>query len=372
MNSIENITFRHARSNSDTAIINRSENIILTDSLNNGSASLPYLLDENDDEQVEILKLKVEKLTADLKKANEKIETLTERNDELQQINEKLLKKNNVHQKITSTPIESELSTPKSSLRSYTRHFDYEDNLSNENELTVKRTERYELIKKQRKNKICIVSTNNTNKILPIAQNKLKSYNICHYIKSNCGTQQLLKGLKTKLINYTMNDYCVILIGEHDFKKTENYFKLIMEIRTSFKDINNTNIIICVPTFKFNGRSDLYNSRIETFNNLLYLDIMTHFHAYFLDSNLNLNYDSTMFNQHTGILNNRGMNVVFECIKQLIQELSTDFATENEKNYYYASDEVNTVESTLCDKPLGTEKAFNKQSQVTDDQNIFL
>lgn len=39
----------------------------------------------------------------------------------------------------------------------------------------------------------------------------------------------------------------------------------------------------------------MFNWRVETFNNLLYLDIMTHEHAYILDSNKYLDYNYNMF-----------------------------------------------------------------------------
>lgn len=123
--------------------------------------------------------------------------------------------------------------------------------------------------------KLCIVSTNKRNKILNIAKNTFQNYEICHYVSPNCNTEQLISNLDKKLIDYTMDDFCVILIGENDLYKTDNYVNIIIKLRETLQKVQNTNIIICVPTFKLSNYSILFNWRIETFNNLLYLDLQT-------------------------------------------------------------------------------------------------
>lgn len=85
-----------------------------------------------------------------------------------------------------------------------------------------------------------------------------------------------------------MDDFCVILIGENDFYKTDNYVNIIVKLRETLQKVQNTNIIICVPTFKLSNYSILFNWRIETFNNLLYLDLQTYNYATVFDSNLDL------------------------------------------------------------------------------------
>ncbi|KAF9410398.1 hypothetical protein HW555_010524 [Spodoptera exigua] len=115
----------------------------------------------------------------------------------------------------------------------------------------------------------------------------MNRYNICHYITPNGSTEQLLNGIQTKLRDYTMTDYCIILIGE-DFKTTSNYDNDILLIRKILKQVSHTNIIICFPTYKLTNYNNLYNWRIETFNNLLYLDLIKHEHAFYLDSNYDL------------------------------------------------------------------------------------
>lgn len=65
----------------------------------------------------------------------------------------------------------------------------------------------------------------------------------------------------------------------------------------------------------------MYNCRIEHFNNLLYLDTLTHEHVYLIDSNRKLTYDNSMFNLYTGNINDHGMNTVFLSLTTLIADI---------------------------------------------------
>lgn len=168
------------------------------------------------------------------------------------------------------------------------------------------------------KNKICLISANKTNKILTIAKDTFLNTEICHYITPQCGILQLISDLKNKIVSFTKLDYCVILIGEEDFRKTNNYIEIVFEIRKTLQEIQNTNIILCAPTFKCNDFSEMFNWRIETFNYLLYLDIDTHKYAALLDSNLKLSYDYSMFSQYTGRLNDVGMKNIMNNILLLM------------------------------------------------------
>lgn len=171
--------------------------------------------------------------------------------------------------------------------------------------------------------KICILSNNNKNDILSIAENTFQNnYNLCHYLKPHVSTEHMLSGLETKLRNYSMNDFCIILLGDEDFKRTNNYYNIIFHIREVLQAIQHTNIIICLPTYKCPFDTSLFNCRVETFNNLLYLDILTHGHAFLLDSNLNLEYDYSMFNKYSGSMNNRGLATIFKDLLDLITDIS--------------------------------------------------
>lgn len=62
----------------------------------------------------------------------------------------------------------------------------------------------------------------------------------------------------------------------------------------------------------------MYNWRVETFNNLLYLDISTHLHAYIIDSNSKLSYSYRMFNKLTFKINDYGMRIIFKSLNNFI------------------------------------------------------
>ena len=66
----------------------------------------------------------------------------------------------------------------------------------------------------------------------------------------------------------------------------------------------------------------MYNGRVEHFNNLLYQDILLHDHAYFIDSNKNLTWDTKMYWKNTGSVNNYGMQIIFEDIADLINYIN--------------------------------------------------
>ncbi|XP_047992736.1 uncharacterized protein LOC125231335 [Leguminivora glycinivorella] len=140
------------------------------------------------------------------------------------------------------------------------------------------------------KNKICMLSTNKNNRVYQLADHLLGAeFEICHYLYPGAGTRQMLENLDHKLLNFTKKDYCLIFIGEEEFNVTQNYVDVILNIRNNLVSLKYTNIIICYPTFKLNIYSNMYNSRLETFNYLLYNDNSEYEYAYLLDSNQYLN-----------------------------------------------------------------------------------
>lgn len=356
MNSfLDNITFRRNRTRSVT---NDDDSVSISQTLENTANSMPDLSD-HDDEQVKILNDKLLDLEAQLQSAHREIELLSTENCKLRQTNEELLKKNSLYKKITSSPVMLKTSSPikKSSKvtianQTKTTEQEFSESLSapNTNQSSQNITNSTEIMKQQRrslcrvpanKNKICILSTNNKNKILPIAQDLLTDkYDICHYITPNGTMQQLLSGIEAKLCDYTLNDFCILLIGEEDFRITSNYFNTIIYIRDILKQITYTNVIVCVPTFKLRSDNNIYNWRIETFNNLLYLDLLTHEHAYSFDSNYNLTYDHTMFNLLTGRINDNGLRNIFEGLLHFINEIAVSYMTTSAEKI------VNTAEET--------------------------
>lgn len=184
------------------------------------------------------------------------------------------------------------------------------------------------------KREICIISANNSNKVLSLSQQVLTEHNICHYLTPNVGLRQLLIGLHSKLSNFTHKDFCIILIGEEDFKRTDDYLDLISFVRETLINIVHTNILLCLPTFRFGKQFNMFNFRIESFNNLLYLDNLQHQYANLVDSNLDWQYDLTMIQQTTGKINNRGMQKIFDTIKAILNTFDQSNILTRKKQFF--------------------------------------
>lgn len=104
------------------------------------------------------------------------------------------------------------------------------------------------------------------------------------------------------------------MIGEEDFRNTEDSIQLVRLIRESLKKITHTNIIICSPSYVVGAL--IHNYRVEMFNKLLYMDIQNYNFAYFFDTNCDLSLE--MFSYNTGKLNRLGLKCIFESIYRRI------------------------------------------------------
>lgn len=305
MNSSDNITFRKQRALSKTSCSEDSAN---NSKLDGSSSSLPNMSGYENSAQIEEFKLKIEQLTSELKLAQHTIKCLTTENSEL---------KNKV----------SSLQTKESTWNSQTCNSNNNNKNTSVTELNNqdKTHQVHNIIPKDlvRPRKVCILSTNNRNKILTIAENTFPDYKICHYLTPGCGIEKLIKNIDLKLKNYTMEDYCLIFIGEADFRRTNNYVDLIITLRETLLKIDYTNIIICAPTFKLDNYSMMFNGRIETFNSLLYLDACTHQYAYLFDTNFYLSYDFKMFSPRSRSVNNNGLVNIFKNINLMLDEISS-------------------------------------------------
>lgn len=347
MNFLENITFRRARTQSDSKDISCT-----VSTLDDTVSSLPDLSTEDGyDTLLSKYKEQIDALTSRLNSAQTEIESLTLENNKLKELNNELIKKNdydkmrtdnsikirklNMQNKQTTftnpsnKKIQTDEATATCSIKNGSKNNgridSHKDNLDSD-----KSIDNCEHIKRPKK--ISILSTNRNNKILNIAERTLQGFRLCHYLYPDCDIRHLLKDIERKLEGHSIDDYCVIMIGEADFKKTKNYFDLIYYIRDTLQMIKHTNVIICLPTYKYGYLHNMFNWRVETFNNLLYLDITTHQHAYLLDSNKKITYDFHMFHKHFGFLNNNGMYTIINNIKELISEIQ-DY-------YYYSSEEL--------------------------------
>lgn len=139
------------------------------------------------------------------------------------------------------------------------------------------------------KRKLYLISTNQRNKVLDLALRTFQNeHQLCHFKLPHRGVLDTLKSIDEKTRSLSKEDYCVIMVGDKDFVKSQNYSELVKNIKNRLTTLNHTNIIICLPTFKCGRWTELFNRRIEMFNKLLYLDVQKHEYAFILDSNLHL------------------------------------------------------------------------------------
>jgi hypothetical protein len=183
---------------------------------------------------------------------------------------------------------------------------------------------------KLEKNKLCVISNGSRYKLLNIAISNFQNSEICHYSSPGGGLVHLFEGLETKLQNYTLKDYCLIFISDKDFITSCNYARKVSFIKNKLQMIHHTNVIICLPTFKYGPYINFFNQRIEAFNRLLYLDNAENEYAFILDSNKNLNYSSKMFNRY-GFANRLALSTIFSDISILIHDINISY-TENPPN----------------------------------------
>ncbi|CAH0407771.1 unnamed protein product [Chilo suppressalis] len=159
-----------------------------------------------------------------------------------------------------------------------------------------------------RKNKLLLLSNSRKRGILNLIESTdiPTRFNFFHHSSPSGGIYQLLENIEQKTCNFTTADNVVILIGETDFEKSNDYLNLVSYIRNKLPKIKNTNVILCSPTYICG--SMLFNGRVETFNVLLWFDVSNHNNACFVDSNCNLNFD--MFSPYTGKLNKTGLKCI--------------------------------------------------------------
>ncbi|KAJ8709634.1 hypothetical protein PYW08_009638 [Mythimna loreyi] len=348
MNFFENITLRRTRTKSlsETTEINTNDVSCINTTLDGTTNSMPNISDDEENDKVQNLQREIEELKSQLLAAHDEITNLSIENSELKQnistLNNKYQLVKNATRKLTtevgttlnnvrlSTPNKKQHTTIQLDLTRKTVQEDYKPDTTSRVKTTLKfnkktigshqKNDSNSSKLQTKKNKLCIISSNKTNKVLHIAQNAFPNHQVCHYITPNCGISTLVSNLDSKLTNYTMQDYCVILIGSEDFNSTKNYSDLISNMRENLLMLSHTNIILCLPTYRCNDYSSMFNWRIEMFNSLLYHDIQIYDYAVIFDSNLNLLYDYTMFSKNSGRLNNRGMRTIFDNLKYEIMD----------------------------------------------------
>ena len=245
------------------------ENELLTQTMDDSATSIPEV--SNDDiynqELITKLKEKIDILTLQLISAEEKIEILTIENKGLTQTNEELSNENKLYIKNTKSPtnqIKNKLPNPKKIDEKLASKQTQTEQILNGKKIHNKGTQTTEVASmtannqnpiinlqhspphskdenehlSKKKSKICIISENKYNKIRTIAENKLQQSELCHYIMPYSGINNIICDLEPKLKKFTLEDYCIILIGETDFKTTKEYLSLISKIRDRLKIFN--------------------------------------------------------------------------------------------------------------------------------------
>lgn len=355
MEFFENITMRmrpRAKSFSNEKIED-CDSDSKNSTLDGTTSSLPNISNEND-EQILMLKTEIENLRTQLNAAHDEISKLSLENMELKQIANDINSKYEIMKKAT-TKLTSELvSTPRKTLKN-TPHkknqntkkskcsIDFSSTPMSSKQTNISPTKHIET-KPKEKHKICIISSNKNNKMLSLAEEHFYDYKLCHYLTPNCRIEKLLDNIHSRLIEYTQEDFCFVFIGEEDFRRTNNYYNIIVRIRETLSSICHTNVILCLPTYKDN--CVIFNWRVETFNNMLYLDNQTHNYVTILDSNLSLAYDHSMFSIRTGRLNNNGMRNIYLNLKMLVDEYLHDFNAQNKINDDSYNSETSTTENS--------------------------
>lgn len=172
------------------------------------------------------------------------------------------------------------------------------------------------------KTKLCLISNQKYIGTLAAIEGTFDSnVDYCHYSTPNCELNAVLKTLNNKLINFTMSDYCVLLLGEIDFKGKHDNTELVRNIRNVVQKITHTNVIICLPTYICGA--PIYNYVVEMFGKLLINDIQIDNYCYVFDTNQDLSFD--MFSYYSGGLNKYGIRNVFLNIQKFITEIKTFF-----------------------------------------------
>lgn len=140
-----------------------------------------------------------------------------------------------------------------------------------------------------------------------------------------------------------MDDFCVIMIGETDFYSPQNIKLLVEIIRSKLHNITNTNVIVAAPTYIL-GKM-IYNYRIESFNNELFIKCLDLSNVHVFDSNKELNMD--MFSEYSGKINKNGIKCIFHYITELVKIIQENYKDTIDM---HAKDVHNNTETSLNDK----------------------
>ncbi|CAH0701310.1 unnamed protein product [Spodoptera exigua] len=98
--------------------------------------------------------------------------------------------------------------------------------------------------------KLCVLTNGIPGDSLQAVEDTFGSqFQYIRYVLPNCNIKDLLDNINTKLVNYDLSDYCIVMLGGKDLHSTCNYVELIKIIRDALQHINHTNIIVCTPSY---------------------------------------------------------------------------------------------------------------------------
>lgn len=80
--------------------------------------------------------------------------------------------------------------------------------------------------------KLCVIS-NHSNHMLKLIKRDFTSGNTCLYLTPGAGTRELFAGLPDKLQDFSLNDFCIIYIGDKDFKLLQTIITLLNTLKNS-------------------------------------------------------------------------------------------------------------------------------------------
>lgn len=378
MNFFENITLRRTRTKSlsETTANDVSTNDVSCNNmtLDGTTNSMPNISDDEENDKVQDLLREIGELKSQLLAAHEEINNLSLENSELKQTINNLNKKCQIMKNATLN-LSTEIGTPKRNVRLSTpcrkQHsktdLDLSQNtvqggceqgsMSNKVKTTLKfvketsechqkNARNSSQLQHKKRNKLCIVSNENSKYSIcetppvtvispDLKKNKLcilsnirsrnavqviedtfgQNFTYCHYMFPNSSTERLLNNIDTKLLDFGLDDYCIIMLGEKDLKTSSNCLHMVETITKCLKHIINTNVIVCSPTYILG--SPIYNYKVEVFNNLLAKEINSGSYAYYFDTNSYLSFD--MFSSVTGTIKNSAIIHIYRKIMEGIK-----------------------------------------------------
>lgn len=345
MSLFGNITFRRQRAKSDSETTDKDDkNISKNDTLDGTINSMPAISDDEDDE-TKNYKLELQRLTQELQSAHKEISDLNLENRQLKLNLEDIKKKYEMCKKLTND-LKNDITTPKKNKKQNSAYLQRQTNtprtktpqskkipakthletkkdiqLESQDTSTTKTPISTRKHIKKYPN-VILSSSNSRNPILQLAEKTVGvDSKICHHKYVSGGIMEQLSHIEKQTKALTKHDFFVLIVGEKEFETSKKYYELIIFIREELKKIQHTNVIICLPTYRCNEYSNIYNRRVETFNSLLYMDNLSHKYAYILDSNKNLEYDISMFLDTKGTINDKGMKIIFDDLSTLIKHI---------------------------------------------------